>query len=55
MPFLRPLGSRARVTASMNLHGATYGQQPDEPGEILTFDEERVKREFKEASAVLLE
>ena len=32
-----PLGSRARASASMNLQGATYGQQPDEPGEILTF------------------
>ena len=37
MPFLRPLGSRAPASASMNLQGATYGQQPDEPGEILTF------------------
>ena len=37
MPFLRPLGSRAPASASMNLRGATYGQQPDEPGEILTF------------------
>ena len=35
MPFLRPLESRA--PASMNLQRATYGQQPDEPGEILTF------------------
>lgn len=38
MPFLRPLGSRAPASVSMNLQGATYGQQPDEPGEILTFD-----------------
>ena len=37
MPFLRPLGSRAPASASMNLQEATYGQQPDEPGEILTF------------------
>ena len=37
MPFLRPLGSRAPASATMNLRGATYGQQPDEPGEILTF------------------
>jgi len=35
MPFLRPLESRA--PASMDLQRATYGQQPDEPGEILTF------------------
>ena len=37
MPFLRPLGCRAPASASMNSRGATYGQQPDEPGEILTF------------------
>jgi hypothetical protein len=38
MPFLRPLGSRPPASAPMNLQRATYGQQPDEPGEILTFD-----------------
>jgi hypothetical protein len=37
MPLLRPLGSRALASASMNPEGATDGQQPDEPGEILTF------------------
>jgi hypothetical protein len=37
MPFLPPLGSRAPASASMNVQGATYGQQPDVPGEILTF------------------
>src|SRR5947207_7080634 len=37
MPFLRPLGSRAPAPASMNLQGATAGQQPDQAGEILTF------------------
>ena len=37
MPFLRPLGCRAPASVSMNLQRATYGQQPDEPGEILTF------------------
>jgi hypothetical protein len=37
MPFLRPLGSRAPASASMNLQEATAGQQPDQAGEILTF------------------
>ena len=37
MPFPRPLGSRAPASASLNLQGAIYGQQSDEPGEILTF------------------
>jgi hypothetical protein len=37
MPRLRPPGSRAPAPASMNFRRATYGQQPDEPGEILTF------------------
>jgi len=46
MPFLRPLGSRAPVSASMNLHGAIYGQQPDEPGEILTFGQPERRSRF---------
>ena len=37
MPLLRPLGSQAPVSASMNLEEATDRQQLDEPGEILTF------------------
>jgi hypothetical protein len=37
MHFLRSQGSRAPVSAPTNLQGATYGQQPDEPEEILTF------------------
>ena len=37
MPFLRPLGGRAPTSASMNLQGTTFGQQPEEPGETLTF------------------
>ena len=42
MPLLRPPGSRAPASAPVNPEGATDGQQPDEPGEILTFgDPER--------------
>ncbi len=37
MPFLRPPGSRAPAPAPVNLQEATAGQQPDQPGEILTF------------------
>ena len=37
MPLLRPPGSRAPASAPVNLEEATDGQQPDEPGEILTF------------------
>jgi hypothetical protein len=45
MPLLRPPGSRAPASAPVNPEGATDGQQPDEPGEILTFgDPERGSR-----------
>jgi hypothetical protein len=45
MPLLRPLGNRPPAAAPVNLEGATDGQQPDEPVEILTFGKpERLSR-----------
>ena len=37
MSLLQPPGGRAPASAPVNPEGATDGQQPDEPGEILTF------------------
>ena len=39
MPLPRPPGSRAPASAPVSLQGATEGQQPAEPGDILTFGE----------------